>query len=195
MHPIIEGRWSPRAFAADVVAPEVLRVLLEAARWAPSHGNTQPARFLVGYRGDDTFGRIFATLRPGNQGWAGAAAVLLVGMVVTADERGSLPNTEYGLGLAVENLALQAVDLGLAAHQMGGFDREAVRAAFAVPEDVRPVVVIAVGRAGDPASLPEDLREREQRPRRRRPLSETVFTGVYGRSAFSAESADEPDHE
>ncbi|MBY8852768.1 nitroreductase family protein, partial [Saccharothrix sp. MB29] len=60
---LISERWSPRAFDPEaVVEPPVVRVLLEAARWAASHGNTQPARFLVGYRGDDTFERIFASL-------------------------------------------------------------------------------------------------------------------------------------
>jgi nitroreductase len=185
VNPLIAARWSPRAFDASAeVAPGTVRVLLEAARWAASHGNTQPARFLIGYRGDDTFERIFASLRPGNRTWAGRASVLLVGAVVTADERGPLPNTEYGLGLAVQNLVLQAVDLGLVAHQVGGFSPEALREGFGMPQDARPVVVVAVGALGDPDDLPEDLAARERRPRVRRPLSETAFAGEWGRPAF-----------
>lgn len=185
VNPLITRRWSPRAFdPVAEVAPETVRVLLEAARWAASHGNTQPARFLVGYRGDDTFERIFDALRPGNRTWAGRASVLLVGAVATADERGPVPNTEFGLGLAVQNLVLQAVDLGLVTHQMGGFSAEALRGSFGIPEDVRPVVVVAVGVLGDAADLPEDLAARERRPRVRKPLSETVFAGRWGRPAF-----------
>ncbi|MFE2750483.1 nitroreductase family protein [Actinosynnema sp. NPDC059335] len=188
-HDLIMRRWSPRAFDGTAeVSPDTVRVLLEAARWAASHGNTQPARFLVGHRGDDTFERIFAALRPGNRSWAGRASVLLVGAVAEADERGPVPNTEFGLGLAVQNLVLQAVDLGLVTHQMGGFDPDAVRVAFGLPDHVRPVVVIAVGVLGDDADLPEELRARERRPRTRKPLSETVFTGRWGRPAF----ADDP---
>ncbi|MEU4739061.1 nitroreductase family protein [Actinosynnema sp. NPDC023658] len=206
-HSLITQRWSPRAFDGTAeVSPDTVRVLLEAARWAASHGNTQPARFLVGYRGDDTFQRIFAALRPGNRTWAGRASVLLVGAVAETDERGPVPNTEFGLGLAVQNLVLQAVDLGLVTHQVGGFSPDEVRGAFGLPNHVRPVVVIAVGVLGDPEELPEDLRARERRPRVRKPLSETVFAGRWGRPAFpdesaagsaepSAEAADELQHE
>lgn len=184
-HPLIVQRWSPRAFDGTAeVPPETVRVLVEAARWAASHGNTQPARFLVGYRGDDTFARILAAMRPKNQAWAGRASVLLVGAAATEDERGPMPNTEFGLGLAVQNLVLQAVDLGLVTHQVGGFSPDAVREAFGLPDHVRPVVVIAVGVLGDVAQLPEDLQARERRPRVRKPLTETVFTGQWGQPAF-----------
>jgi nitroreductase len=196
MIPAIEQRWSPRAFdPVAEVSPEQVRVLLEAARWAASHGNTQPARFLLGYRGDETHARILEALRPRNRTWAHRASVLLIGAVVTADERGELPNAVYGLGLAVQNLVLQAVDLGLVAHQIGGFDKDAVRAGFGLPDDAEPVVAIAVGYLGDVADLPDELQVRETRPRRRRPLTETVFSGTWGEAAFSAEPADEPEHE
>ncbi|MFI9008887.1 nitroreductase family protein [Actinosynnema sp. NPDC053489] len=204
LNDLIARRWSPRAFdGAAEVSPEVVRVLLEAARWAASHGNTQPARFLVGYRGDDTFERIFAALRPGNRTWAGRASVLLVGAVVEADERGPVPNTEFGLGLAVQNLVLQAVGLGLVTHQVGGFSPDEVREAFGLPDHVRPVVVVAVGFLGDDADLPEDLRARERRPRTRKPLGEIAFTDRWGRPAFpedapggaSGEPADQLHHD
>jgi nitroreductase len=185
MNELISKRWSPRAFSPDAtVSDDELRVLLEAARWAPSHGNSQPARFIVGKRGTPTFDAIFETLRPGNKTWAFRASVLLVGCVITADSRGDLPNTEFGLGLAMENIALQAVDLGLIAHMMGGFDKSAAHASFGMPSDVRPLVVMAVGRPGRLEDLPEDLQAREQRERRRHPLSETVFTDTWGQSLF-----------
>ncbi|MBY8854308.1 nitroreductase family protein, partial [Saccharothrix sp. MB29] len=85
----------------------------------------------------------------------------LVGAVATVDDRGPVPNTEFGLGLAVQNLVLQAVELGLVAHQVGGFSPEAVRESFGVPRDVRPVVVVAVGVLGSADDLPDDLAARE----------------------------------
>lgn len=193
LNPVISGRWSPRAFdpTAEVDVDQA-RCLLEAARWAASHGNTQPARFLLGFRGDPTFDRILGTLRPRNRLWAHRASLLLIGAIVTTDERGELPNTEYGLGLAVQNLVLQAVDLGLVTHQIGGFDKDAVRTGFGLPDDVRPVVAIAVGSLGSVDDLPEDLREKERRPRVRRPLPDLVFADRWGKPAFdSAEPADQ----
>ena len=185
MNELISQRWSPRAFSPDAtVSDDDLRTLLEAARWAPSHGNSQPARFVVGKRDTPTFAAIYETLRPGNKTWAHRASVLLVGCVITQDDRGDLPNIEFGLGLAMENIALQAVDLGLIAHMMGGFDKAAAHSAFAMPDDVRPLVVMALGHHGNVEDLPEDLQAREQRERRRHPLSETAFTGTWGQSLF-----------
>jgi nitroreductase len=185
MHPLIEQRWSPRWLDASYVIDEdALRAILDAARWAPSYGNTQPARYLVGRRGDRTYERIFETLSKRNQAWAHTAAALLLGVAVTRNEKGELPRWEYGVGLASANLVLQAVAEGLVAHQMGGFDAEAARTLFQLPEDVRPLIVIAVGRLGDRATVPDDLRARELAERKRLPLAETAFGGEWGSPAF-----------
>ncbi|AHH93644.1 nitroreductase family protein [Kutzneria viridogrisea] len=186
LHPLISERWSPRALdpAAEIEEPQ-LRALLEAARWAPSCANLQPSRFLVGRRGDSTFQRIFDTLRPGNQTWAGEASVLLVGVVMTVDDTGRpMPAAEYGLGLAVQNLVVQALADGWVAHQMAGFDPDAVRAAFGLPEQAQPLVAVAIGALGSLDQLSEQLREREIAPRERKPLAEIAFAGSWGTPAL-----------
>ncbi|MGH3876404.1 MAG: nitroreductase family protein [Actinophytocola sp.] len=185
VHPLIARRWSPRALdPSGEVGDATLRAMLEAARWAPSSGNTQPARYLIGRRGDDTFARLFELLTRRNQGWAGAAAVLLLCCMVTTNEKGRLPVPEYGTGLASANLVLQAVAEGVVAHQMGGFDRAGARVAFALPEDVEPLTVIAVGTPGSPELLDEERRAKELAPRRRIPLSDMAFGGEWGKPAF-----------
>jgi nitroreductase len=186
VHPLISERWSPRALdPAAKITDAQLESLFEAARWAASSGNTQPARWLVGRRGDASFQQIFAALRPGNQSWAGAASALIVGCVVTEDETGRpMPKPDYVLGLAGQNLVLQAVAEGLVAHQMGGFSPEAIATSFGFPSTARAVVVIAVGTLGSPSLLPEDLAAREVAPRVRKPLTELVFTDTWGSSAF-----------
>jgi nitroreductase len=186
LHPLITTRWSPRALDPAGELPEdSLRALLEAARWAPSFGNTQPARYLVGRRGDDTFKRIHDQLTESNQNWAQHAAALLIGAVVTENEKGPVPYAEYGLGLATENLVLQAVAEGFVAHQMAGFDADGVRAAFALPTGVTPLIAVAVGVLADPETLGEPRRvDRERAPRTRLPLPELAFTGEWGTPAF-----------
>ncbi|AIJ26763.1 nitroreductase family protein [Amycolatopsis methanolica] len=183
---VIAQRWSPRALdETREVTWDQLRALLEAARWAPSFGNTQPARFLAGRRGDATFRQILGTLTERNQAWAHRAGALLVGIVVARNEKGEIPYAEYGLGLAAQNLVLQAVAEGLVAHQMAGFDAGAVRERFAVPDGAIPRVAIAVGHAGDPAVLEvEKLIERERAARKRVPLGEFAYTGEWGAPAF-----------
>ncbi|SMC98845.1 Nitroreductase [Kibdelosporangium aridum] len=187
MHPLMRDRWSPRWLDASAeVTDAQLEAMLEAARWAPSYGNSQPARYMVGRRGDSTYSRIFEVLSQRNQAWAQNAPVLILGIAMTVNHKGTLPLNEYGLGLATENLVLQAVDEGLVAHQMGGFNAEGARILFELPPEARPVVVIAVGKLGDRSSIPEDLRERELAPRKRLPLSEIAFTGEWGKP-FRAE--------
>lgn len=185
IHPLIAARWSPRALEPDgKVTDEQLRAVLEAARWAPSNGNTQPARFLVGRRGDSTFERIFSLLSKRNQGWAGPAAVLILTCAATRNRKGDVPMPVYGVGLAAENLVLQAVAEGLVAHQMGGFNKEGAKLVFSLPLDVEPQVVIALGTLGSPDLLDEERREKEVSPRRRLPLSEIAFTGEWGNPVF-----------
>jgi nitroreductase len=185
VHPIIAARWSPRALDPNGQVSDVaLRAMLEAARWAPSWGNTQPARYLIGRRGDDTYARIFELLSQRNKGWAWSAAVLMLCCMVTTNEKGTLPAPEYGAGLASENLVLQAVAEGVVAHQMGGFDNAGAKLVFELPTDVEPLTVIAVGTQGPAELLDDERRERELAPRRRIPLSEMAFTGEWGRPAF-----------
>ncbi|GGM31264.1 nitroreductase family protein [Micromonospora yangpuensis] len=77
--PLLAVRWSPLAFdpTAELTAAEA-SALLEAARWAPSHGNVQPWRFALGRRDDETGKRILANLPARDQRWARHAAALLV---------------------------------------------------------------------------------------------------------------------
>lgn len=185
IHPLIATRWSPRALDPNgQVSEPALRAMLEAARWAPSNGNTQPARYLIGRRGDETYARILDLLTPRNRGWAWPAAVLMLCCMVTRNEKGTIPMPEYGAGLASENLVLQAVAEGVVAHQMGGFDREGATLVFSLPPDVEPLAVIAVGTLGAADLLDEGRRERELAPRRRMPLSKLAFTGEWGNPAF-----------
>jgi hypothetical protein len=43
--PLIDGRWSPYAFADRPVADHDLRSVFEAARWSASSHNEQPWRY------------------------------------------------------------------------------------------------------------------------------------------------------
>ena len=95
-----------------------------------------------------------------------------------------MPYGEYGLGLAAQNLVLQAVAEGFHAHQMAGFDRAAARVEFAIPDDFEPLVAIAIGDLGNLDDMPERLVEKELRPRARKPLSDLVFTESWGTPRF-----------
>ncbi|GAB4534243.1 MAG: nitroreductase family protein [Anaerolineales bacterium] len=181
-HSLIAERRSPRAFdPSRPVDDAAVFALLEAARWAPSAFNAQPWRFIVGRKGDETYGRILDTLMDSNRIWAQNAPLLILAVAQERGEHGEMRYAWHDMGLATAQLMLQAVALGLFTHVMAGFSKDAARAAFAIPDDFSPVTVIAAGYLGDAADLPEALREREDAPRSRRPLSETAFREVWGR--------------
>jgi nitroreductase len=177
--PAVLARWSPRSFANRDVSPADLRKVFEAARWAASSYNEQPWRFLVGLRNSSTYKKIFSTLIGFNQGWAGAAPVLILGV---ASSKFSLNGTDnrhalYDLGAASSYLTLQAAALGLTSHQMAGYDQAAARQAFGIPEDYLLGAVIALGYQGEPFALgQEQLIAQEIAPRTRKPLSEFVLS-------------------
>lgn len=97
-------------------------------------------------------------------------------MLLTEDAEGNaLPWAEYDLGQAVAHLSVQAQSEGLHLHQMGGFDRDAIRSSFDLDSRFLPVSVTAIGALGSLEQLPEALREREAAPRVRMPLDELVL--------------------
>ena len=185
-HEILEllaRRWSTRAYTAQSIEPEMLRRLFEAARWAPSSGNGQPWSFLVARKEDAAgFEKLASVLVPGNA-WAKSAAVLAIS-IAQLDRALGKPNQHawHDVGLACENLALQATALGLSVHMMGGFSAEKAREVFEIPERFAPVAAIAIGYPADPNTLSEELRAKDLTPRQRKPLREFVFSGKFGQT-------------
>ena len=183
---LIRNRWSPRAFANRPLEREKLQSLLEAARWAPSCFNEQPWSYIVATKEDPSaFECLLSCLVPANQIWAKDAPVLMISVASLNFQRNSKPNRHgiHDVGLASENLVLQAEALGVSVHQMAGFDVDAAIKTYGIPDGFVPVAAFAIGYQGDPASLSDELRERELEPRTRKPLSAFVFSGKWGNSA------------
>jgi nitroreductase len=191
IHDLISRRWSPRAFSDRPVETEKLLSLFEAARWSASASNEQPWSFLMATREDaKNHEAMLGVLVDSNRSWANKAPVLILALAHTRYEKDGKLNRYgfYDLGQAAANMALQATALGLATHQMAGFNIEGARERFAVPEGWEPVSVIALGYSGDPDSLSEKLREREIGQRKRKALKTFVFSGAWGNPAPIASS-------
>lgn len=182
IHDLLQRRWSPRAFADQSVSAAHLRSLLEAARWAPSSNNEQPWNFLIATKHDGSdYERLLGCLKDSNQLWARLAPVLAMSVAKLAFTDDGEPNRHafHDVGLAVENLVVQATALGLMVHQMAGIYPDKVRTLYGIPDGYDVVAALAIGYPGDPAVLPERLRQREIAPRSRRPISEFTFAGRW----------------
>src|ERR1700722_9116174 len=121
IHDLLAHRWSPRAFADRAIEPGALGSLLEAARWAPSCFNEQPWVFLVATKeAPEEFEKMLGCLVEFNQSWVKAAQVLMISVARLHFARNNKPNRHafHDVGLAAENLVIQATAMGLAVHQM-----------------------------------------------------------------------------
>lgn len=180
----IANRWSGRAYdGKKAVSTEQIIALLEAARWAPSCYGDQPWRFVVWDKVTDAqaWQKAFDCILPGNQTWVKDAPVLVLACADTLFNHNQQPNrwAQYDTGAAVENLCLQAASMGLMAHQMGGFDPDATRKAFQIPDQYTLMSMVSVGYPADIASLDGDVLSRETAERKRRPLNELFFANGW----------------
>jgi nitroreductase len=188
LHPLLRERRSSRIFDAgyDVPDGDLVRIL-EAARWSPSAGNSQPWAFVVAQRGEPAHDRMVALLSRGTASWAPAASALVLTLHRTGhDEDPTMAFSDYAaydLGQAVAFLTVQAQALDLHVHQFAGFDHARMAAEFEVPASWAVTTVVAVGRRPALAaveSVDPGLRAREQGRRERKELAEFVFTERYG---------------
>jgi nitroreductase len=180
LHPLLAVRWSPTSFdAGHEVDEATVETLLEAARWAPSAGNSQPWAFVAGRRGDATHVRLVPHLTGSSAAWAPTASILVANLVHRFVEDTDWDYSEfamYDLGQAVAHMTVQAQSMGLQARQFRAFRREALAAEFAVPAHWQVATMTAFGRVPDEvATFPGDA----ARPasRRRRPVAELRWRG------------------
>ncbi len=180
IEPIFVNRWSPRAMSGEPISDGELMSLFEAARWAPSTYNEQEWRFLYACRDRAHWPVFLGLLAEANQVWCSRAAVLIVVTSHKVFSRNGKPNPvhTFDTGAAFENLALQGSAMGLVVHGMAGFDPERARRELEVPADFAVEAMIAVGRPGDPALLPDELRAREA-PSGRKPVREFASEGKF----------------
>ncbi|WP_026932342.1 nitroreductase family protein [Glycomyces tenuis] len=176
IHPLLASRQSTRAFEDGVdLSDGQIAALLEAARWSPSSGNTQPWRFIVSRRDTPEFKRVLDCLDPGNAEWAQHASALIVAVRVESNAKGPLRHAAYDLGQSMAHLTFQAAAEGLTVRQMGGFDAAAIAGEFDLPEPFEPTAVAAIGVAGDPERLADGVAGPDRAPRARLPLDELVI--------------------
>ncbi len=174
---LLHARQATRAIAAQPVEEEKLAAILEAARLSASCSNNQPWRFLV-LTAAEPLERGREALSSGNY-WAKSAPLLIFGYshpeldCVLPDGR---QYYLFDLGMATQNILLQATELGLVARPMAGFSALKVREAFGLPDGSEVLVAIAIGYEGDVSTLSEKHQAISRAPRQRKPLEEIVVS-------------------
>jgi nitroreductase len=156
------GRRSVRKYETRRVPDNIVEKLLEAARWAPSGGNTQPWRFVVVR--DEVAKKMLRAISPGLSGKPSVIIVVCVDFGTEPDETETIKILD--IGAAVQNLLIAAHALGLGACWVGSANWRGVKETVGIPEhsSIDPISLVSIGY---PAETPK--------PRARRPIEEIVF--------------------
>ena len=176
IHPLLEKRWSPRAFSTAPVPEEEVNEIFTAASWAASAMNEQPWRYVYALRGTEGFDSLWNCLADGNKPWTKQAAVLFVAIKVDTFLENGKPNNwaMHDVGMANAQLLLQATSKDIYGHLMAGFSSDKVKELLQLEENHTPVCMGALGYLGDADSLDEPYQSREKAPRTRKSLDEFV---------------------
>lgn len=154
----VKERRSVRAFTDRKVSEENIKRLLDAARWAPSAGNTQPLELVVVK--DTEIKRKLSDAALDQTFIQKVSVVIVVCADVARSSRG------YGIrgvqlysiqdtAAATQNILLVAQELGLATCWIGAFHEKEVAQIINTPKNVKPVAIIPVGYAAVRPAAPK----------------------------------------
>jgi nitroreductase len=173
--PLLRQRFSPLRFDPGHTLSEAdVGALLEAARWAPSAGNSQPWAFQLRRRGEVGHAALVEHLAASSRRWAPDAGALVVNLARREVDDSGLQYSEfadYDLGQAVAHMTLQAHSMGLACRQFRAFDLEGLREVLGVQAGWHILTMTAIGRAAAADGAPA---------RERRSITDLGTAGVVG---------------
>jgi nitroreductase len=153
----IKNRRTIRRFKPNPIDEEMLQMILEAGRWAPSFSNLQPWKFIV-IKDQDLKNKLDKAAKESvlHLGINEAPVVILVCVDRRIDP---LHAIEAGAA-AAQNMTLAACSLGLGAGWIGIWGTEAevaIQRIFKFPETVRVVSLLPIG-------LPDESPESHRKP-------------------------------
>jgi nitroreductase len=174
---LIISRQSDRKYSDRPVEREKLDRILEAGRMAPSACNAQPWKFIL-VTDQDLIIKIAeaasAKLIGMNSFVARATAIIVIVREkpnLSSKVGATIKNKDYSLidiGIATENVCLQAKAEGIGSCIIGWFDESELRNILSIPKSKRVELIITLG-----YSLSE------QREKKRKPLEEIVSYNKY----------------
>jgi nitroreductase len=167
----IQIRRSIRSYQDKPVEREKLEMIVEAGRLAPSAKNVEPWHFIA-----VTDAEKRKTLSGGK--WATFLVQAPLVVVACGDKKASPEWYAIDVALAVENMVLVAISLGLGTCCVGSFNEKEIKTALKIPENLEVLVMLAVGYPGDHIDLSSKLLSIVQN---RKTLSEVASEEEFGK--------------
>jgi nitroreductase len=174
---LIISRQSDRKYSDKPVEKEILDRIIEAGRMAPSACNAQPWKFIVVTDPDliPKLAEAASAKLIGMNSFVNQATALIVivreSPNFTSKVGATIKNKDYSLidiGIASENICLQAKAEGIGSCILGWFDESYVKKLLSIPRSKRVELIITLG-----YSLSD------KREKRRKPPEETVSYNKY----------------
>ncbi|MBN1756090.1 nitroreductase family protein [bacterium] len=159
---LVRKRYSARAYLSKPIEDEKLKLVMEAARVAPSSRNIQAWKFIV-VREPDLRQQMMRAAN--DQAFVGDAPVIIAGVTLEPDHymRCDIPAGVVDLSIALDHLTLQAAELGLGTCWIGSFYQDKVKKILQIPEKYKVVSLITLGYPAD-----------DPQPKSRKPLKDIV---------------------
>lgn len=144
----IKKRRSIRKFKEQSIPDDQLRILMEVVQLAPSASNIQPYKFII--IKNEELKKKLGDLAS-NQGFISKAAVIFVGISDPWREKWY----KVDIAIAMEHLALQAVELGLGSCWIGSFNEQKIKELLKIPKNLQIIALMPIGiPAQDPPARP-----------------------------------------
>lgn len=178
----IENRKSVRAFTDQPVEQDKINRLFEAARWSFSSSNEQAWTYIYATKDQPLWKDLLDCLAESNQAWCKYAPMLVLSLARKLTSRDKpYKHNFHDVGASTSLMALQAVNMGLQIHPMGGFDGEKARQVFNIPDTFDTVTMIAIGYPGKNIDhLNEYQQKNEQQRGERYTQNEFVLNHKFG---------------
>ncbi|MCX8193033.1 MAG: nitroreductase family protein [Nitrososphaeria archaeon] len=149
---IIRERRSIREFRDEEIPVEDLKLLIEAARWAPSGSNLQPWKFVI-----VTDKRLVKAIKLISPGMFGEPPALIIICHDLSRAELSRELQLIDIGASMQNILLYAHALGLGTCPIASFNSEGIAELLELPDHLKPTIIISVGKPERKPSPPERI--------------------------------------
>ncbi len=148
---VAKSRSYRRFDETHLLDEEMLVGLVNVARLCPSAANRQPLKYMISWRPEEN-AQVFANLR-----WAAALAdwegpaegERPTGYVVILGDTQIFKPVRWDDAIAAQTMLLAAAEQGLGGCMLGSIDYAGLRDALDIPEHLKILLVVALGKPGE----------------------------------------------
>ncbi len=163
----IEKRRAYRSLDPLKISEETIKDLAKNASLSCSCFNKQPWNFVF-INGKEKLEEMRAVFSKGNE-WAHNASMIIA--VFSKEELDCVVKKRkyflFDTGMAVGMMILRATELGLVAHPIAGFDEDKAKGILNIPQEMRLITLIIVGKHSD--EIKNELSEQQAEIEKERP--------------------------